>query len=160
MSCEDKGKEKGRPIPENVLVKTAETQGRTSKNIASDVDALFEDTSETITPTTTNLDTKPNYAASDKVADRESDAHAQAVADLKAEADQKQRLPPASTYKEQAHVLTEQEKRARNVKNNTDDLKADKAWMQRYMKKHGKVGAVPPDDAALNAEREKHCLKW
>lgn len=63
--------------------------------------------------------------------------------------------PPASTYKEQAHVSTEQEKRARDIKNNSDYLKSDKAWTQRYMKKHGKVGAVPPDDAALNAEREK-----
>ena len=62
--------------------------------------------------------------------------------------------PPASIYGEQAHVLTEQDKRARVVTNNTDYMKAGKAWTQRYMKKQGKVGAIPSDDAALNAERE------
>lgn len=67
--------------------------------------------------------------------------------------------PPASTYKKQAHVSTNQEKRARDVQNNGDYLKSDKAWTQRYMKQHGEVGAVPPDDAVLNAEREKHRLK-
>lgn len=37
-------------------------------------------------------------------------------------------------------------------------MKADKAWTQRYMKKHGKVGQVTPDGVALNAEREKQSL--
>lgn len=73
--AKDKGKEKESPVPENVPVKTAETQGSANKNITLDVDTLLEDLSETIIPTTTNPDPRRNSSASDKVADRGSDAY-------------------------------------------------------------------------------------
>lgn len=88
-----KGKGEKKAAAETSPVQTSEAQTTTEGEAASKVDNLFEDPSEAVLQSTTGPDPKAVSAVSAKITETsEVDGHAQAVADLKAKTDEKQRL--------------------------------------------------------------------